>query len=47
MVPGGKRRKRDKKEDLTLLMKLKRGGCPAKKGRGAGVALRSSEGGEE
>ncbi len=24
-----------------------RGGCPAKKGRGAGLALRTSEGGEE
>ena len=40
MIPGkGKR----EKGDLTLLMKLKRGGCPVKRGRGAGVALEVKE----
>ena len=47
IIPGGKGGKGEKLEDLTLLMKLKRGGCPAKKGRGAGIALRSSCGGDE
>ena len=33
IIPGGKGGEGEKlKEDLTLLMKLKRGGCPAKRG---------------
>ncbi len=44
MIPEGKRRKRDNKKDLTLLMKSKRGGCPVKRSKGcSGILGRTVE----
>ncbi len=46
MVPRGERGK-ERKRRPYFVDETQRGGCPAKEGRGAGVALRSSIGGEE